>query len=189
MDILCLDFLLSEWRDFRGRWVNDRLLQPEWLEEFVLRWNLAVADPVNEEVLQKLLGLRSLLQHIVDALPARAVADEDLHALNVILTSTPHVQRLLWDGQNFQIEATPVFRDWNWVIAEIAGSFAELLVNGDIRRIKVCENEYCRCIFYDESKSRTRRYCSNAKCGNLWKLRRFRARRKTGQKSTHEKRT
>ncbi|HTD18809.1 MAG TPA: hypothetical protein VK667_04690, partial [Ktedonobacteraceae bacterium] len=38
MDALCLDFLNSEFRDFRGRWVKDQLLEAGWLEQFLIRW-------------------------------------------------------------------------------------------------------------------------------------------------------
>ncbi|HLZ62569.1 MAG TPA: ABATE domain-containing protein [Ktedonosporobacter sp.] len=178
IDILCLDFLVSEWHDFRGRWVDDLLLKPEWVEEFVQEWKLWVESPPTPAIQEQLLALRSLIRRMVEALQDGAVADEDLRELNKIMQSVPHVSQLLWDGEKFQLEAVAVERDWNWVMAEIATSFAELLAHGDRRRLKVCENEHCRTIFYDESKSRTRRYCTNTKCGNLWKLRRFRARHK-----------
>ena len=46
----------------------------------------------------------------------------------------------------------------------------------DPKRLKICANTYCRGIFYDESKSRTKLYCTPEKCANLWKARRYRAR-------------
>jgi predicted RNA-binding Zn ribbon-like protein len=88
------------------------------------------------------------------------------------------VPRLRWDGEQYQIEVVPVRRDWRWVMGEIALSLADLLAYSDTRRLKICENPHCRGIFYDESKSRTKRYCTSDKCGNLLKLRRFRARHK-----------
>jgi predicted RNA-binding Zn ribbon-like protein len=76
------------------------------------------------------------------------------------------------------LEVVPLKKDWDWVQVEIAASFAHLLVDYDRKRLKICANPNCRWIFYDESKSRTRRYCTPDKCANLLKVRRFRARRK-----------
>lgn len=178
MDRLCLDFLNSEWGDFRGRWREDRLLQPAWLEEFLNRWNLQMADPVSPAVVDALVGLRTLMRRIVGSLPAGNPSSDDLNALNAILLNAPSVRRLAWAGEKFELEIVPLARDWRWVMAEIAASFADLLVNHDSKRLKICENPNCRGIFYDESKSRTKRWCTNNKCANLWKVRRFRARKK-----------
>jgi predicted RNA-binding Zn ribbon-like protein len=50
-----------------------------------------------------------------------------------------------------------------------------LLASGDLRRIKRCAG--CRWLFYDESKNRSRRWCSMEECGTQEKMRRYVARR------------
>lgn len=179
MDSLCLDFLNSDWRDFRGRWREERLLQPEWLEEFLTRWNLQVTEPISPRILNDLLELRTLMRRIVESLRAKSSAVEDLDTLNSLLHDTPFVYRLLWHNGEYRMEAVPLTRDWRWVMAEIVTSFADLLVRHDSRRLKICENPYCCGIFYDESKSRSKRWCTNDKCANLWKVRRFRTRKRS----------
>ena len=62
--------------------------------------------------------------------------------------------------------------------AEVAASLAHLLAYHDPRRLKICANTNCLGIFYDESKSRTKLYCTPEKCANLMKARRYRARHK-----------
>ena len=47
MRMLCLDFFESDWRDFRGRWLREYLREPEWIGQFLDRWNLHVATAVN----------------------------------------------------------------------------------------------------------------------------------------------
>lgn len=178
MDVVCLDFLNSEFRDFRGRWSEDRLLKPEWLDQFLTRWNLQVGSLPDAATLQSLIELRALLLHIVESLAHGQPSEEDIAALNAILQAAPSKRYLSWDGEDYNLTLVPVENDWNWVKAEIASSFAELLVDYEPERLKICENVHCRWIFYDESKSRTRRYCTTNKCANLWKLRRFRARHK-----------
>ncbi|MEW6242773.1 MAG: CGNR zinc finger domain-containing protein [Bacillota bacterium] len=83
------------------------------------------------------------------------------------------------EEQCYQLEMLPAYRNWGWVMAEIALSFARLLLN-DYTRVKMCANPACRWVFYDESGNRTRRWCEERYCGNLMKVRRFRARQKAG---------
>ncbi len=179
-DALSLDFLNSEWRDFRGRGVDDRLQKIEWREAFLIRWNLEVPYPESTEVVQQFLTLRSLLRRLVEALPQGSPNTQDIKALNEIMKSTQRVTSLLWKEDHYQIEQLSLRKDWNWVMAEIATSFAHLLASIDVQRLKVCENVHCRAIFYDESHTLTRLYCCQ-KCSNLVKLRRFRNRHKARQ--------
>ena len=178
MEMACLDFLNSEFRDFRGRWKKDYLREPEWLVEFLNRWDLHIDAAPETAPLEDFEALRVLMRRIVEAIPAGNPAQEDLNALNAVLHYAPATMQLTWNGQEFNLEALPLKKDWHWVMAEIAGSFADMLVHHDTLRVKVCENPYCRWIFYDESKSRTKRWCTNNKCANLWKVRRFRQRHK-----------
>lgn len=177
--MLSLEFMHSDWGDFRGRWRVDYLLKPDWLQEFMAKWHLETGNAPAESEIQALITLRTLMMHIVASLPSGGPAEEDLASLNSILQDAPSTRRLLWGNEKFDLEIEPLVKNWNWVMAEIAGSFAELLVYSDLRRLKVCENPYCGWIFYDETRSRTKRWCTNEKCGNLWKMRRFRARKKT----------
>jgi predicted RNA-binding Zn ribbon-like protein len=51
----------------------------------------------------------------------------------------------------------------------------ELLTTGPLDRIKACAG--CRFVFVDESKNRSRRWCSMEDCGTTAKMRRYVARR------------
>ena len=178
MDAICLDFINSEFRDFRGRWVRDDLQQPGWLEQFLVKWGLRVDQPPNAETLTTLIALRTLLNSMIEALVEGQIADHDQAALNAVLLKMPLSRRLMKDREGYKLEMVPLKKDWDWVQAEIAASFAHLLAYQDPRRLKVCANSNCRWVFYDESKSRTRLYCTPDKCANLLKARRFRARHK-----------
>ena len=61
----------------------------------------------------------------------------------------------------------------------VARSAIELLTQGDLSRIKVCENPYgCGWLFYDSSKNGSRRWCSMEGCGSQVKMRRQYAKRR-----------
>ena len=178
MDSIYLDFINSEFRDFRGRWVRDDLQQPHWLEQFLIKWGLQVDRPLDASTLTNLIELRTLLRSMIEALVKGQMTGHDLAALNTVLLKMPLNRQLLKDSEGFQLEIVPLKKDWDWVQAEVVASFAHLLAYHDPRRLKVCVNSNCRWVFYDESKSRTRIYCSPDKCANLLKVRRFRARHK-----------
>ncbi len=178
MDAMYLDFINSEFRDFRGRWVRDDLQQPGWLEQFLVKWGIQVDRPPDAATLTTLVALRTLLRSMIEAQVEGQIADYDQAALNAVLIKMPLNRRLIKDIEGYRLEMAPLKKDWDWVQAEVAASFAHLLAYHDPRRLKVCANTNCRWVFYDESKSRTRLYCSSNKCANLLKARRFRARHK-----------
>ena len=47
------------------------------------------------------------------------------------------------------------------------------------RRVKACANTECRWLFYDRSRSRTRRWCAMNACGNIVKARAYRRRHRS----------
>jgi predicted RNA-binding Zn ribbon-like protein len=74
-----------------------------------------------------------------------------------------------------RIEIEPVYPDWDWIISRIAASAAEAVVAGSQSRIKICANNDCRWAFYDPTKAKTKRWCSDTTCGNRARVRRARA--------------
>jgi predicted RNA-binding Zn ribbon-like protein len=179
MDLLCLEFVNSEFREFRGRWVRDDLRQPEWLASFLEKWHLQGEQSIDEAMIEELVALRTLLVRVVAALNTPSGVDpRDLSALNDQLRQTAFHYQVAYDGLAFAMNNQPLQRNLAWVKSSIVVDFLSLLTHRDPRRLKVCRNPHCRGIFYDETKSRTRRYCTLEKCANLMKVRRFRSRHK-----------
>jgi len=69
-----------------------------------------------------------------------------------------------------------------WLLAAIARSGAELIAEGAKGGLQRCGNPNCRLMFYDDSKTHRRRWCSMALCGNRSKVAAF-ARRHGGEKA------
>ena len=178
MDALCIDFINSEFRDFRGRWVRDDLLRQDWREQFLAKWGLQVENPPDEATLAALLALRTLLARMIEALANGQIAEVDRTMFNAVLQKCPFNRSLKSDKHGYRIVMLPQKRDWDWVQAEIAASFAHLLIEHEPVRMKLCANPQCRGAVYDETKSRTQRYCTADKCANLMKARRYRVRHK-----------
>ena len=70
-----------------------------------------------------------------------------------------------WKTENFELES---------VLWPIIRAFADLITSEDLNRIKQCSN--CGYLFVDNSKNKSRRWCSMEICGNRVKARRFASR-------------
>src|SRR5436189_4449569 len=103
MKMLCLDFFESDWRDFRGRWLRECLLEPEWLAQLLARWNLHAPIPPDEKTLAALIELRSLMRRIVECLPDQQPAVSDLSALNSLMEKSPSLPRLCWESGTYHL--------------------------------------------------------------------------------------
>jgi len=61
-------------------------------------------------------------------------------------------------------------------LGRIVAAVAELAPTDEWRRLKGCRDEHCQVAFYDQSRNRSRAWCSMEVCGNREKARSFRAR-------------
>ena len=61
-------------------------------------------------------------------------------------------------------------------LAKLAATVAAARIAGTWERLKVCPADDCAWVFYDESRNRSRRWCSMEVCGNRAKVRAFRHR-------------
>jgi predicted RNA-binding Zn ribbon-like protein len=174
------DLLNSDWRDYRGSGrTEDRLDNENWLRKFLSRWEGTDGLEADTAFRDELRRLRKTLNSAVDAtINGRPIPQELLESLNSIMAAAPVVLRLKQSGDRYGIEHRSAARTRDSVLSIIALSFAEVLVHGEPNRIKTCENSDCGWVFYDLSKNQTRRWCDTG-CGNLMKIRRFRARNKT----------
>jgi predicted RNA-binding Zn ribbon-like protein len=69
------------------------------------------------------------------------------------------------------------------LLARIAEPIVREIGNGHEDRIRICDNDTCAWLFYDESRAGRRRWCDMASCGNRAKAQRHRARQRTADKA------
>ena len=62
------------------------------------------------------------------------------------------------------------------VLALMLAAVAESVASGTWNRLKVCKDPDCRWAYFDQSRNRSRAWCSMAACGNRAKARTFRSR-------------
>jgi predicted RNA-binding Zn ribbon-like protein len=69
-------------------------------------------------------------------------------------------------------------------LARLADPLVGELTSGHPERIKICDHDTCRFVFYDTSRTGRRRWCDMATCGNRAKAARHRARAKGSDADT-----
>jgi predicted RNA-binding Zn ribbon-like protein len=92
--------------------------------------------------------------------------------------------RLLHDAQRVVIEAGRLVsrpapaheRDLDAVFRPVMQSALDILGTEGAARIRMCAAPECRRFFLDRTKNGSRRFCSASGCGNVTRIRRFRAR-------------
>ena len=178
---LWLDLLNSDWHDYRGSGRReDRVDDPAWLRRYLSHWPDGLRGIPAGEVRAVLKNLRSAMRAVVDQLAAGKTVPQNLWTrLNAFLAASPAVWRMGTTPQGYALDLVPQKKGLPKVTAEIAESFCATLARGEAARIKVCDNKDCLWVFYDRSKNRSKRWCEGETgCGNLMKVRRFRAKKK-----------
>ena len=136
------------------------------------------------DVLDRAIALREALYRICKAImTGRRPQSLDLETMNDELLRARTHERLTHEANGFT---------WEWVGTEaaldrmlwsIAHSAAELLTTADLSRLRECSGEECGWLFEDTSRNRSRQWCDMQDCGNLAKVRRYRTRLRTGNKT------
>ena len=139
--------------------VSAWLMQAGWVDE-----TLAGRYPPGA-LLAVARHLREVIRTLVQTRKAGKRANPD--ALNVFLRQAPSHPALVWQGDAPpRLERRRPADSVEQCLAPLAESAAQLLADGDFQRIRVCEHPGCTLWFYDRTRSRRRRWCSMAACGN-----------------------
>ncbi|MGE5559626.1 MAG: CGNR zinc finger domain-containing protein [Chloroflexota bacterium] len=186
MEALFMEFINSRWSvEHPPR--RDPLADAAWVRRLLERWHLPVPTAISAKQIADLIELRDLLGQAVAAVDSGSeLAPDTARKLGNYLDGVPLHYRL--DGTGRQLVATlvPELSGWSGVLGGIVLSFARFLAEHDPRRLRQCENPDCRYVFFDESKSGSRKWCCNT-CASLVRVRRFRARQRHRDEGTQTK--
>jgi predicted RNA-binding Zn ribbon-like protein len=178
MDFLCFDFINTQWYAAHNPGFEP-LRDKTWMEDFSAKWELNAGCALSERQFRQLAELRALLFDIVvDLHTGKGIRDQRLAKFNRYLSLTPLNHELLQEENTYKVVLTPACRDWKYVLYKIASSLAEVITAHGAEKIRVCDNPACRWVFLDNSRNRSRRWCSNT-CSSLIKVRKFRESQKS----------
>jgi predicted RNA-binding Zn ribbon-like protein len=186
-DQLSLDLINSEHFDYRGRRPTQDLLENlAWLTAWIQHWQLPMASPPDALDMATLRALRALLRRMFEGIAAmQPITDARLEELNAFLALTPVQQQAQRDLDGVRLVSLPLQVGWMGVVTQVAASWADLLSRTPFERLKVCTNPDCHWVFLDQSHNQSRRWCRQWACGNLMKVRQFRARAQQSRASEH----
>jgi predicted RNA-binding Zn ribbon-like protein len=132
-----------------------------------------------DRVLLKVLRLRESLRAIFSAVVAgEKIPSAWTEPLNEILRVTEGHDELVQDHGTWRMEFVAREGGLDWLLAAIARSAAEIIVEGAHAPLRRCANPNCGLFFYDASRTRRRRWCSMTLCGNRHKVAAFARRRR-----------
>jgi predicted RNA-binding Zn ribbon-like protein len=128
--------------------------------------------------------LGGVLRSVFSAMMTRQnLEPEHLAPINAILAITEgHDELQRDDAGGWRLGFRARHEGLEWLLAAIARSGAELIAEGAKSGLQQCSNSRCQLLFYDDSKTHRRRWCSMALCGNRSKVAAF-ARRHGGEKA------
>jgi predicted RNA-binding Zn ribbon-like protein len=127
-----------------------------------------------DSLLHKSRQLREALRTIFGAMVRKEkLSREWTGPINEILSITEGHDELVNREGRWQIEFVGRESGLDWLLAAIARSGAEIVAEGSRARIRLCANPDCGLLFYDNSRTRQRRWCSMAVCGNRSKVAAF----------------
>jgi predicted RNA-binding Zn ribbon-like protein len=160
------------WDEFVSFLVDARLISEDRAGR--LRPLLSNEPQAVDAVLLRILRLRESLRAIF----ASIVNDKPFpvswaEPINEVLRVTEGHDELVSQKDVWSLQFVARESGLDWLLAAIARSAAELLVEGPRAPIRRCANPACRLFFYDDSRTRRRRWCSMAVCGNRSKVASF----------------
>ena len=152
----------------------DRVSSPEELAMWFSEQGLVedLVEPTDGE-LAEALALREAIREL---LLANNGVEADTHAASKTLEAAGREAGLMVRFENGRPLLAPEGDGTRGAIGRIVATVAELAPTDEWKRLKGCRDETCRVAFYDQSRNRSRAWCSMEVCGNREKARSFRAR-------------
>jgi predicted RNA-binding Zn ribbon-like protein len=147
-----------------------------WLVDRDLLHAEALPSADAARILDRARGVRAAFRELFDAAAeSRAPASSALQIVNGLLTSR-EVPALEADGGTIRLSHRHVADPIDEAFARLADPIVETIAEQRTDRFRVCANDHCRYVFFDESRAGRRRWCDMSSCGNRAKAARHRAR-------------
>lgn len=128
--------------------------------------------------------VRDALREVADAVAVERPADpEAVEIVNRTLRSREVIE-LAPTAEGISVRERDAIDALGDALARLVEPLAETVISGRADRLRVCENETCRWVFFDRSRGGRRRWCDMRTCGNRVKARRHRERARGARTET-----
>jgi predicted RNA-binding Zn ribbon-like protein len=143
-----------------------------WL---VARGLMEPGHPAEAADLKHAIAVREAIRGIIGANSGAGVYPVDIATLNEAAGASRLRIRFGPDGT---ARLEPGVGGVVGAMGRIVGSVFTAMTEPDWKRLKLCDSQTCRWVFYDQSRNHSSRWCDMAECGNREKAKRFRERTK-----------
>ena len=141
---------------------------------------LRVSGLSETAALARVRNVREALREVADAVATERPADPGaLREVNRAIRERERIE-LVAEPDGVSIGHSHVGDPLDDALARLADPLVAEIQSGNSDRVRICANDTCRWLFYDESRAGRRRWCDMATCGNRAKAARHRARAKAG---------
>jgi predicted RNA-binding Zn ribbon-like protein len=132
----------------------------------------------DDEALDRVRTVRGALREVAQAVHDGRPADPDaLAEVNRAIAARERIE-LVAAPDGASVGHSHVGDPLDDALARLADPLVTEIGAGRSDRVRICANDTCRWLFYDESRAGRRRWCDMASCGNRAKAARHRARQK-----------
>jgi predicted RNA-binding Zn ribbon-like protein len=129
--------------------------------------------------LARIVDTRDALRRVWDAqVEHREPSQADLDTVNVVLREAPRIELVPGDGCCGLGHRHTADDPAGEALARLVEPFVAAVAAGTTDRFRVCANDECRWVFEDTSRGGRRRWCDMTSCGNVAKVRRYRAKQR-----------
>ncbi len=151
---------------------NEELTDPNSLKGWLVARNLIDASqPVDEADLRNAHAVREAMRAVIGGRSGYPIYPVELATLNEAASASRLRMRFAPDGR---ARLEPELSGAVGAIGRLVAAFYAAMQDQDWERLKLCNSDACRWVFYDRSKNHSSRWCTMASCGNREKARRFR---------------
>ena len=138
----------------------------------------------DEAALERVRAVRAALRDVAHAVSHGRPAEADsLAEVNRAIAARERIE-LVRSPDGVSVGHSHVGDPLDDALARLADPLVHEIGAGRADRIRVCANDTCRWVFFDESRGGQRRWCDMASCGNRAKAARHRARIKAKTAAT-----
>ncbi len=129
--------------------------------------------------LARVRSARDAVRRAWDAqVEGRAPDQASLDVVNAVLREAPRIELVAGDECCAIGHRHTADDPTGEALARLVEPFVAAIAAGQTARFRICANDGCRWVFEDTSRAGRRRWCDMTSCGNVAKVRRYRARRR-----------
>jgi predicted RNA-binding Zn ribbon-like protein len=161
----------------------------DWLHQRTGLDPAQVADSPSE--LARITRARAAFRELWDATAeGRPVAETAVREVNRVLRHRSVLELAAGplDGAGARLRLASRFTgdEVDCALAELAEPIVRAIGGDEAPMARICANDTCRWVFFDNSRTHQRRWCDMASCGNRAKAARHRARARASQPGTDQ---